>query len=90
MRAFVYIIILAIVFLVFKAFYVDAYLEEKKVEEANVTKFTIPTKPVPILKTRGVYSGEQNVTIVKRKTPYSDMPLEQLGEKIGDKLGEKL
>lgn len=95
MRPFVYIILLALVIIVVKAFFLDDYLAKKKLSESNATEVNTSstysfTKPVPQLKTRGVYGGEQNITIKKQKPAYSDMPLEKVGDEIADKLEDKL
>lgn len=94
MRPFVYIILFALTLIVFKAFFVDEYLAKKKLSESNATEVNTSsvsfTKPVPQLKTRGVYGGEQNLTIKKMKPAYSDMPLEKVGNEIADKLEDKL
>lgn len=98
MKRVVYIILFILAFIVFKAFYLDEYLAkraaENNVTEANNTMSegseSTFSKPVPALKTSSVYSGEQNVSIKKQKLPYSDMPLEKLGNEIGDKIDGKL
>lgn len=98
MRPLVYIILFALAFIVFKAFYLDEYLAEKRAAEANATEANTSevatpadsfSKPVPQLKTRSVYGVEQNLTIKKQKSSYSDMPLEKVGDKIADKLEGK-
>lgn len=99
MRPVVYIILFILAFIVFKAFYLDEYLAEKRVTEANATEANISevatpadsfSKPVPQLKTSSVYGGEQNLTIKKQKPSYSDMPLEKVGNEIADKIEGKL
>lgn len=98
MKRIVYIILFVLAFIIFKAFYLDEYLAKRAAEnnatEANNSEIqaldNTLSKPVPSLKTNGIYSGEQNVSIKKEKLPYSDMPLEKLGNEIGDKIDGKL
>lgn len=95
MRVIVYSLLAALVLLVLKAFYLDEYLAKRKAAESNATETNVtimemPKKPVPVLKTRGIYSGEQNITVEKRKSGYSDMPLEKVGNTIAERIGDKL
>lgn len=99
MKAIVYIILLAITLLVVKAFFLDDYLAQRKAAETNTTKTgTSPeekpestfSKPVPKLKSSGIYTGDRNLTIEKRKPGYSEMPLEKVGDTIAEKLEEKI
>jgi hypothetical protein len=99
MRVIVYTLLAALVLVVLKAFYLDEYLAKRKAAEANATETNVTimempkepfTKPVPVLKTRGIYSGEQNLTVEKRKPSYSEMPLEKVGNTIAEKIGGKL
>lgn len=101
MRPIVYIIVFLIAALVFKAFFLDAYLAERKAAEANVTETEVTavetqqdsfSKPVPSLQTKGVYTGEYNRSSApeKPKPSYSEMPLEKVGDAIADKVEGKL
>lgn len=99
MRPFVYIILFVLAFIVFKAFYLDEYMAEKRAAEANATEANSSevaapadsfSKPVPNLKTSSVYGGEQNITVEKQKSSYSDMPLEKVGDKIANTLKGKI
>ncbi|MDD3769367.1 MAG: hypothetical protein PHV10_02020 [Sulfuricurvum sp.] len=90
MRLVLYALAAIIAFLVFKAFYLDAYLAERKAAEANVSSETNvsvlpeaqtpPSVPAP-------KPAETNAT--PPKAPYSDMPLERAGEKIAETIGSK-
>lgn len=99
MKPIVYVILFVIALIVFKAFYLDEYLAEKRAAETNATETnttevkaadTSLSKPVPVLKTSSIYGGEQNVTIKKQKPSYSNMPLEKVGDEIADKIEGKL
>ncbi len=102
MRPFVYIVVLLIALLVFKAFFLDAYLAERKASDANASESnatvleehnTTPAANVPGLKTSGIhteYNRSELREAQKEKPSYSDMPLEKVGDSIADKLGEKL
>lgn len=99
MKPIVYIILFVIALIVFKAFYLDEYLAEKRAAETNATEIntteakgadTSFSKPVPEVNMSGFYSGEQNVTVKKQKPSYSNMPLEKVGDEIADKIGGKL
>ncbi|MBN2869588.1 MAG: hypothetical protein JXK04_01370 [Campylobacterales bacterium] len=99
MRPIVYILLLAVAALVFKAFFLDAYLAERKSAESNAVETNVSiaekaeesfSKPVPNLKSSGIYTGEQNVTIVKSKPSYSEMPLEKVGDTIAEKLESQI
>jgi hypothetical protein len=86
MHRIVYILIFAVVLLIFKAFFLDDYLKKQDLEN-NVTvsqeiQEPVSVEPVPV------------VTVpVKKVQPASKnegMPIDQLGDSIADKLGDKL
>lgn len=90
MRLVVYAVALIIAFLVFKAFYLDAYLAERKAAEANASEetnvSTLPAAQTPP-SVPAAEPAETNTT--PTKAPYSDMPLERAGEKIAETIGSK-
>lgn len=99
-----YLILLAVAFLVFKAFFLDDYLAQRKASEANVTEVekSVPEQAAPAvsdkergIKIQSVYSGEQsireqNISAGKSKPSYSEMPLEKVGDTIAEKLESKI
>lgn len=99
MRPIIYIILFAVAALIFKAMFLDDYLAKRNASESNVTEANASTqkkadgsfsKPVPSMKMNSIYSGEQNLTIEKKKPSYSEMPLEKVGDSIADKIEDKL
>lgn len=89
MQRIIYIIIFAIVVLIFKAFFLDDYLksresetnettsvEEVKTDEASKVEPSV-SKSIPEKK---VHSSEKN----------EGMPIDQLGDSIAEKLDDKL
>lgn len=96
MRPIIYIILLAIAALVFKAFFLDAYLAERKAAENNVT-----TEAAQTVETEAKPAGqaaqsqpkriEMNETKDMKMMPnYKEAPLEKLGDKIAEKLDDKI
>lgn len=91
MRPIIYIIVLAIALLVFKAFFLDAYLAERKAAESNASVGV--SEPMPVVKSANVPVKrlEGNDTTDMRMIPnYKEAPLEKLGDKIADKIEDKL
>jgi hypothetical protein len=75
-RLIIYAFILATVFLIFKAFFLDAYLEEKRIFDGNVT---VEKEAVSAPK------GEGSTEVVEKKKERPEvkkMPLDQLGDDI--------
>ncbi len=92
MRPIVYIILLAVAALVFKAFFLDAYLAERKAAESNTTVQTpqaAAPKPEPV-KTMPVKRIEDNLTDIRMTPNYKEAPLEKLGDTIAEKIEKKL
>lgn len=88
MRAFVYIILLALTIIVFKAFYWDSRTKEA-VSETNTTVETVQIMPSPVVEPEGNISGMSASEKVKTKPAYSGMPLEKLGDSIADSVKGK-
>lgn len=85
MRPFVYVVIFAVIFLIFKAFFLDSYLKERSASEANTSvEMTQGTSAV-------VVEPEKNITKESSaNSPNKDLPLDRLGDEIADKLKGKL
>ena len=99
MKPIVYIVLLAVALLVFKAFFLDDYLAQKKAAEANVPEANVTAaakpeevspKPVSGVRIKGIYGTEGNMSIEKPKPSYSEMPLEKVGDTIAEKLEDKI
>lgn len=84
MQRFTYLIIFVIALLIFKAFFLDEYLEERAASESNASVETVqqdtsaPIKPEPAVHT---VEHEKNVS----KLPGSEkekMPLDKLGDSL--------
>lgn len=88
MRPFVYIVLLALAIIVFKAFYWDSRTKET-VEETNSTVETVQILPSPPVEPEGNISGMSAPEKVKTKPAYSSMPLERLGDSIADSVKGK-
>lgn len=80
-----YILLFALVFLIFKAFFLDDYLERRSTENNNTTIV------------EEVNSSEERIEKVEEKSkPQTSMkknegmPIDQLGDSIADKLDKKL
>ncbi len=85
MRPFVYIVIFAVVFLIFKAFFLDSYLKERSASEANTSVEVTQGEPSVVVE------PEKNITKSSNaNSPKKDMPLDRLGDEIADKLKGKL
>ncbi len=90
MRLVLYALAAIIAFLVFKAFYLDAYLAERKAAEANVSSETNVSVLPEVQTPPSVPASEPAETnATPPKAPYSDMPLERAGEKIAETIGSK-
>lgn len=88
MRAFVYIILLVLTIIVFKAFYWDSRPKEAA-PETNTTVETVQIMPLPPVQVEGNISGMSAPEKVKPKPAYSGMPLEKLGDSIADSVKGK-
>ncbi|MFY9141925.1 hypothetical protein [Sulfuricurvum sp.] len=84
MQRFTYLIIFVIALLIFKAFFLDEYLEERAASEGNASVETVqqdepaPIVPAPVVQT---VEHEKNVS----KIPASEkekMPLDKLGDSL--------
>lgn len=89
MRAFVYIILLALTIIVFKAFYWDSRSKEA-LPETNTSLETVQIMPLPAVQAEGNISGMNAPEKIKPKPAYSDMPLEKLGESIAGTVKGKI
>jgi hypothetical protein len=83
MRKIIYIFILAVVFLIAKAFYLDDYIAEYKSADTNISS-------------ENNSSSEENSsispveTIEQHYNSQKKMPLDQLGDSIAEKIEDKL
>lgn len=87
MKAFLYLIIFALIFIILKAFYLDDWLEKRtldakaSVEENRSSISTVVIQP------------ENNTTVQeshqKPKSKHEGMPVNELGESIAEKLEGK-
>lgn len=90
MRKIIYIFILAVVFLIAKAFYLDDYIAEYKNSDTNTS-----SERNQSLSENNFSSGENSNISVEQKieqqynTPKK-MPLDQLGDSIAEKIEDKL
>lgn len=75
MRLIVYIFMFAFAFLLFKAFFLDEYLEEKRISDANTTVEEVVSIP-----------SEENISGMSRekkeRPDVKKMPLDQLGDDL--------
>jgi len=82
-RLIVYIFMFAFAFLLFKAFFLDAYLEEKRISDGNTTVETveeeIPSEVVSVPR-EGNISGM--AVPKKEQSEVKKMPLDQLGDDL--------
>lgn len=92
MKRFVYLIILAVVLLMFKAFFLDEYLEQRanenntSVGENNASVESVPEEPAPVIQPS---KNEMNITgmsLHKKSVPVvpedKKMPLDKLGDSL--------
>lgn len=90
MQRFVYLILFFIIVLIIKAFFVDSYLKEKSVSEANASVETAQPEEVQSVTTENNISG---MAAEKKKDPapkQEGMPLDRLGDSIAEKIEGKL
>lgn len=87
MQRFVYLIILAVVLLLFKAFFLDEYLENRA-KENNVSVEAVPEEPASMVKAENNISAKHSTKSFEEK--MNDTPLDRLGESIAKKLENKL
>jgi hypothetical protein len=86
MQRIIYIIIFAIVLLIFKAFFLDSYLKERSMSEANASAETVqPSEPAPVVESA---PHENNVSGLK--APKKTLPRQEKEEMPLDKLGDDL
>lgn len=90
MQRIIYIIIFAIVVLIFKAFFLDDYLKSRESENNE-------TAPVEEVKTDEAPKVEPSATksvpekkVHPKPNKNEGMPIDQLGDSIAEKLGDKL
>lgn len=89
MRIFVYVILLALTIIVFKAFYWDSRPKEA-LPETNASLETVQIMPSPAVQSEENISGLSAPEKIKPKPAYSDMPLEKLGESIAGTVKGKI
>lgn len=88
MRPFVYVVIFAVVFLIFKAFFLDSYLKERSASEANTSVEVTQGEPSVVVEPEKNITKESSANSPKKDN--KDMPLDRLGDEIADKLKGKL
>lgn len=85
MKKFVYLIILAVVLLMFKAFFLDAYLE-KRASENNTSVETVQEEPAPVTQPSGNDMNISGMSVEKKSVPIvpeeKKMPLDKLGDSL--------
>jgi len=86
MKRIIYIIIFAVVVLIFKAMFLDDYLKERA-QENNETVPVEVVEPVNVEPVTPTTVTEKKVTPVKKN---EGMPIDQLGDSIAEKLDKKL
>ncbi|MDD2780672.1 hypothetical protein [Sulfuricurvum sp.] len=86
MHRIVYILIFAVILLIFKAFFLDDYLKKQDLEN-NVTVSQEVQEPVSV---EPVPAAPVPVKKVQPTSKNEGMPIDQLGDSIADKLDSKL
>lgn len=86
MHRIVYILIFAVILLIFKAFFLDDYLKKQDLEN-NVTVSQEVQEPVSV---EPVSAAPVPVKKVQPASKNEGMPIDQLGDSIADKLDSKL
>ncbi|MDP3290881.1 MAG: hypothetical protein Q8M43_02530 [Sulfuricurvum sp.] len=80
MRLIIYAFMFAFAFLLFKAFFLDEYLEEKRISDANTTVEENSVPEVVSVPNEGNVSG---MAEEKKESPeVKKMPLDQLGDDL--------
>lgn len=82
MERFIYLVILAIFVLIFKAFFLDDYLKKRALEN---------TESVSVEQTEATVEENSTVTPKKVHTPnkHEGMPIDALGDSIAEKLEKR-
>jgi hypothetical protein len=75
MRPFVYLVIFAVAFLIFKAFFLDSYLKEQRGSESNKSVEVTQEKSVPEV----LPPTSKAKSVDKSK---EEMPLDKLGDEL--------
>jgi hypothetical protein len=85
MQKFVYLIILAVVLLMFKAFFLDEYLENRA-NENNASAEAVAEEKAPVahssaneMNITGMSAGKKSIPVVPED---KKMPLDQLGDSL--------
>lgn len=89
MKVFKYIILFVIVLLIFKAFFLDSYLEKKRLSESNASVEIVQEEPVSVKEEFNI-SGMAAEKKMKQKQKNEGMPIDELGDSIAEKLEDKL
>jgi hypothetical protein len=92
MRLIVYAFIFAVVFLIFKAFFLDSYIAEHYGDDANVTEANVtipspsPVQPEPEVIPQAPAENVSSMAPIKKETKQTPedkkMPLDQLGDSL--------
>lgn len=92
MQKFVYFIILAVVLLMFKAFFLDEYLEKRANEnntsmgENNASVESVQEEPAPVAQPSGNEMNITGMSVQKKSIPVvpedKKMPLDKLGDSL--------
>jgi Flp pilus assembly protein TadB len=92
MKVFKYIIVFVIVFLIFKAFFLDSYLEKKRLSESNASVETTQEESASVEEEFNVsgMAAEKKEKKEKQKKKNEGMPIDELGDSIAEKLEDKL
>jgi hypothetical protein len=86
MRFFFYAIVFAVVFLVFKALFLDSYLQEKNNTESNNSTEAVQDGDAPQIRDNSLFNEKKE----QAETDQEAMPLDKLGNSIADKIADKL
>lgn len=89
MKVFKYIIVFVIVLLIFKAFFLDSYLEKKRLSESNASVEIVQEEPASVKEEFNI-SGMAAEKKMKQKQKNEGMPIDELGDSIAEKLEDKL
>lgn len=85
MQKFVYLIILAVVLLMFKAFFLDEYLENRA-KENNTSVEVVQEEPAPVTQPSGNEMNITGMSVEKKSVPVvpedKKMPLDKLGDSL--------
>ncbi|MCX6074279.1 MAG: hypothetical protein NTY39_08175 [Campylobacterales bacterium] len=86
MKAFLYLIIFGLLFIIMKAFYFDDMLEKRALDSKGAIEANQSNSEL-VEAQSGVVQPENNGTVQKENTMDKGMPINELGDSIAKKLG---